>query len=150
MGIIIFVYYVGLGIGIFFIIVALIFLMIMSVKRKMEFGQTIKMLGALIMGLLMLWLTIPSLKFIVTKDFEVINGQCTLEIRQDGRYTDWWINMIDTDEEFSFVEMPELDAYGKASPYYCEITVSKDHMWEIGYKIYDFKTRKLIDSYNGE
>ena len=62
MGIIIFVYYVGLSIGIFFIIVALIFLMIMSVKRKMEFGQTIKMLGALIMGLLMLWLTIPSLQ----------------------------------------------------------------------------------------
>lgn len=150
MGIIIFVYYVGLGIGIFFIIVALIFLIIMSVKRKMEFGQTIKMLGALIMGLLILWVTIPSLKYIVTKDFEVVNGQCTLEISQDGRYTDWWFNMIDTDEEFSFFEMPELDAYGKESLYYCEITVSKDHMWEIGYKIYDFKTRKLIDSYNGE
>ena len=149
MGIIILVYYVGLGIGVFFIIVALIFLIVMSVKRKVEFGLTIKMLGALLMGLLILWITMPSLKFVITKDFEVINGQCTIEITKDGRYTDWSFNMIDMGDQFSFIEMPKLDAYGKATPYYCEITVTKDHMWEIDYKIYDFKTRKLIDSYSG-
>ncbi|KOS68693.1 hypothetical protein AEA09_09165 [Lysinibacillus contaminans] len=149
MGIIILVYYVGLGIGVLFIIVALIFLIVMYVKRKVEFGLTIKMLGAFLMGALILWITIPSLKSVVTKDFEVINGQCTIEITKDGRYTDWSFNMIDTGEQFSFIETPELEAYGKATPYYCEITVTRDHMWEIGYKIYDFKTRKLIDSNNG-
>lgn len=42
--------------------------------------------------------------------------------------------------------IPELDAYGKSIPYYCEVTVTKDHMVEISYKIYDEKTRKLIIS----
>ncbi|MCT4476955.1 hypothetical protein N0U24_07220 [Peribacillus frigoritolerans] len=52
--------------------------------------------------------------------------------------------MLDTGEMFTFNDIPALDAYGKSIPYYCEVTVTKDHMFEIGYKIYDAKTRKLI------
>ena len=121
----------------------------MYVNREVAFLPTIKTLGAFLMGLLLLWLTIPSLKYVITKDFDVINGKCTIEISSSGRSSDSTFNMIDTDDQFSFSEIPELDAYGKSIPYYCEITVTKDHMWEIDYKIYDLKTRKLMDSHTG-
>ncbi|MEK4244527.1 hypothetical protein MKZ20_04180 [Psychrobacillus sp. FSL K6-2684] len=111
---------------------------------------TIKTLGAFLMGLLLLWVTIPSLKYVITKDFDVVNSKCTIEISSSGRSSDSTFNMIDTDDQFSFSEIPELDAYGKSIPYYCEITVTKDHMWEMDYKIYDLKTRKLMDSRTDE
>lgn len=133
-----------------FVIGALISLMLMYVDREVKFLPTIKTLGAFFMGLLFLWVTIPSLKYIITKDFDVVNGKCTIEISSSGRSSDSTFNLIDTDDQFSFSEIPELDAYGKSIPYYCEITVTKDHMWEMDYKIYDLKTRKLMDSHTGE
>ncbi|MFJ5770159.1 hypothetical protein [Psychrobacillus sp. NPDC093180] len=108
------------------------------------------MLSGFLIGLLILWMTVPSLKYVITKDFDVVNGKCTIEISSSGRSSDSTFNMIDTDDQFSFREIPELDAYGKSIPYYCEITVTKDHMWEMDYKIYDLKTRKLMDSRKGE
>lgn len=138
------------GLGVLFVIGTLISLMLMYVNREVEFLPTIKTLGVFLMGLLLLWLTIPSLKYVITKDFDVVNGKCTIEISSSGRSSDTTFNMIDTDDQFSFSEIPELDAYGKSIPYYCEITVTKDHMWEMDYKIYDLKTRKLMDSRTGE
>lgn len=122
----------------------------MYVNREMKFLLTIKTLGAFLMGLLLLWVTIPSLKYVIMKDFDVVTGTCTIEISSSGRSSDSTFNMIDTDDQFSFSEIPELDAYGKSIPYYCEITVTQDQMWEIDYKIYDLKTRKLMDSRTGE
>ena len=133
-----------------FVLGALIFLMLMYGDGELEFLSIIKTLGALLMGLLCLWITTPSLKSVITKDFDVVNGKCTIEIYSSGRSSDSTFNMIDTDEQFSFMEIPELDAYGKSIPYYCEITVTKDHMWEMDYKIYDLKTRQLMDSHTGE
>ncbi|QKE72830.1 hypothetical protein HPK19_08435 [Arthrobacter citreus] len=52
--------------------------------------------------------------------------------------------MLDSDEVFSFRNIPKLDAYGKSIPYYCKVTVTKDHNVEISYKIYNPKTQKLI------
>lgn len=52
--------------------------------------------------------------------------------------------MLDTDEMFSFRDIPALDAYGKSIPYYCKVTVTKDHEFGVSYKIYDAKTRKVI------
>ena len=138
------------GLGVLFVIGTLISLMLMYVNREVEFLPTIKTLGAFLMGVLLLWVTIPSLKYVITRDFDVVNGKCTIEISSSGRSSDSTFKMIDTDDQFSFSEIPELDAYGKSIPYYCEITVTKDHMWEMDYKIYDLKTRKLIDSRTGE
>ncbi|CAH0319224.1 hypothetical protein [Peribacillus butanolivorans] len=122
----------------------------MYIEREIEFWQTIKMLGGFLVGLLLLWMTIPSLKDVITKDFDVVNGKCTIEISSSGRSSDSTFNMFNTDEQFSFMEIPDLDAYGKSIPYYCEITVTKDRMWEMDYKIYDLKTGKLMDSHTGE
>jgi hypothetical protein len=119
-------------------------------KREIKFWPTIKMLSGFLMGLLILWMTVPSLKYVITKDFDVVNGKCTIEISSSGRSSNSTFNMLQTDEQFTFNEIPELDAYGKSIPYYCEVTVTKDRMWTMDYKIYDLKTRKLIDSHTGE
>lgn len=54
--------------------------------------------------------------------------------------------MLESDETFSFKNKPELNAYGKAIPYYCEVTTTSDQLFGVYYKIYDANTRKLIDS----
>ena len=74
----------------------------------------------------------------------VVKGDCVIEISSSGRSSEATLDMLDTNELFSFTHIPELDAYGKSIPYYCEVTVSKDHMFEIGYKIYDVNSRQLL------
>ena len=149
-GIIVFIYYFLFSLGVLFVIGSAIFFIRMYRKREIKFWSTIKMLSGFLMGLLILWMTVPSLKYVIMKDFDVVNGKCTIEISSSGRSSNSIFNMLQTDEQFSFNEIPELDAYGKSIPYYCEVTVTKDHMWAMDYKIYDLKTRKLIDSHTGE
>ena len=127
-----------------------IFLILMYRKREIKFWPTIKMLSGFLIGLLILWMTVPSLKYVIMKDFDVVNGKCTIEISTSGRSADSTFNILQTDEQFSFNEIPELDAYGKSIPYYCEVTVTKDRMWAMDYKIYDLKTGKLMDSHTSE
>lgn len=94
----------------------------------------------------MLAVTLPSLKFMLLKEYDVVKGNCRIEITSSGRTTESTFEMLDTDETFYFTHIPELDAYGKAIPYYCEVTVSKDHLFEIGYKIFDVNSRELLTS----
>ena len=148
--IIVFIYYFLFSLGVLFVIGSAIFFIRMYRKREIKFWSTIKMLSGFLMGLLILWMTVPSLKYVITKDFDVVNGKCTIEISSSGRSSNSIFNMLQTDEQFSFNEIPELDAYGKSIPYYCEVTVTKDRMWTMDYKIYDLKTRKLSDSHTGE
>lgn len=147
-GVIVFYYYFLFSLGVLIVIGSAIFFIRMYRKREIKFWPTIKMLSGFLIGLLLLWMTVPSLKYVITKDFDVVNGKCTIEISSSGRSSDF--NMLHTDEQFNFNEIPELDAYGKSIPYYCEVTVTKDHMWTMDYKIYDLKTGKLIDSHTGE
>ena len=149
-GIIVFIYYFLFSLGVLFVIGSVIFFIRMYRKREIKFWSTIKMLIGFLMGLLILWMTVPSLKYVITKDFDVVNGKCTIEISSSGRSSDSTFNMLHTDEQFSFNEIPELDAYGKSIPYYCEVTVTKDRMWAMDYKIYDLKTGKLMDSHTDE
>lgn len=124
-----------------------IFFIALYKKREITCWSTIKMLLAFLIGLLLLWMTAPSLKYMVTKDFDLVTGQCTIEIISSGRSASSTFHMLSAEEQFSFDGIPELDAYCKAIPYYCEVTVTKDRMWMTDYKIYDLKTEKLIDSY---
>lgn len=143
-------YFLLFGIGIVLAIGGAFFFISMFVERDVDLWKTLQGLGALLISVLFLVITVPSLKYIVTKDFDVVSGKCTIDVSSSGRTSDTTFNMVDKDEQFLFNEIPELDAYGKAIPYYCEITVTKDHMWEMDYKIYDLKTRKLVDSHTGE
>lgn len=145
-------YYFLCGLGAFLVIASLYYFVLMYSLR--EFKWTIlKFFGLFLIGIFLLWITIPSLKSVLTRDFEVLKGKCTVEITSStfGRHTnDTTINVLDTDEQFEFQGIPDLDAYGTSIPYYCKVTVTKDHMWGMKYKIFDLKTRKLLESRLGE
>ena len=78
------------------------------------------------------------------KEYDVVKGSCRIEITSSGRTTESTFEMLDTDDMFYFTDIPALDAYGKSIPYYCEVTVTKDHLFEIDYKIYDVNSRVLL------
>ena len=137
-------YYVMLILGVLFVIGAVISFFVMYANRYYRLLNIGKSLGAFLMGILLLAVTLPSLKYVVLKEYDVVGGKCVIEIDSSGRSSEADFTMLDTDELFSFRDIPSLDAYGKAIPYYCEVTVTKDHMVEIRYKIYDAKTRKSI------
>lgn len=117
--------------------------------EEFKLWTTIKLLFFFIGGILFLCITIPSLLAVITKDYDVVTGTCTIEITSHipskKRHPQTTFNMSDTDEDYFFNKVVELDEYGKSVPYYCEITVTKDHMWEIDYKIFDLKTRELLN-----
>lgn len=116
----------------------------MFIYREFPLLGVGKTFGAIFIGGLFLWITLPSLKYVVLKEYDVVNGNCVIEIDSSGRSSLADFKMLKTSEIFTFMDIRELDAYGKAIPYYCEVVVTKDHMFEIGYKIYDAETRKLI------
>lgn len=139
-----FYYYLILTIGAFLLIVAIIGFISMYRNKDYTFYGVVKGFVACLLGALLLWVTLPSLKHVVLKEYDLVNGKCVIEIDSAGRSTVANFKMLETGEIFAFNDIPSLDAYGKAIPYYCEVTATKDHMFEISYKIYDSKTEKLI------
>ena len=137
-------YYVMLVVGALFVIIAVFLIIAMYVDKDYSLLGISKILGAFLIGSLLLMVTLPSLKYVVLKEYDVVSGKCVIEIDTSGRSSEADFKMLDTDEMFFFRDIPELDAYGRSIPYYCEVTVTKDHMFEISYKIYDVKTRKLL------
>ncbi|MEH7883967.1 hypothetical protein V7654_06540 [Bacillus sp. JJ1609] len=123
---------------------AVVFFIYMYVDNEFSFLNVVKGISVFLIGVLLLVITLPSLKYILLKEYDVVKGECTIEITSSGRSTESTFNMLDTGDMFLFNHIPTLDAYGKAIPYYCEVTVTKDHMFEIGYKIYDVNSRELI------
>ncbi|WP_223595615.1 hypothetical protein [Neobacillus bataviensis] len=138
------VYYLMLILGSLFVIGAVIALIVMFGTKDFRLLNVGKYLGILCFGGLLLAITLPSLKYVVLKKYDVVSGTCVITIDSSGRSPEADFKMLQTDEIYSFRDIPALDAYGKSIPYYCEVTVTKDHMFEISYKIFDVKTRKLI------
>ena len=138
------IFYIMLILGALFVIFAVFLLIMIYVEKEFSLFNVGKCIGMLVVGVLFLAVTLPSLKSVVQKEYDVVSGKCVIEINSSGRSAEADFKMLDTDEYFYFRDIPALDAYGKSIPYYCEVTVTKDHMFEIGYKIYDAKTRKLL------
>lgn len=130
--------------GALFVPISVVFFIYMYVNKELRVLDVSKAIAAFLIGVLLLVVTLPSLKYMLLKEYDVVKGGCIIEIMSSGRSTEATFDMLDTDEQFSFTHLPELDAYGKSIPYYCEVTVTKDHMFEIGYKIYDVHSRELI------
>jgi hypothetical protein len=130
--------------GALFVPFAVVFFIYMYVNKELTILNAGKTIGAFLIGVLLLVVTLPSLKYMLLKEYDVVKGGCIIEITSSGRSTESTFDMLDTDELFSFTHIPELDAYGKSIPYYCEVTVTRDHEFEIGYKIYDVNSRKLL------
>jgi len=138
------IYYVMLILGALFVIGAVFALIVMYGTKDFRLVNVGKCLGILLLGVLLLAVTVPSLKYVLLKKYDVVSGKCVIEIDSSSRSPEANFKMLNSDEMFSFRDIPALDAYGKAIPYYCKVTVTKDHMVEISYKIYDVKTRKLL------
>lgn len=139
-------YYVLLTLGFLFFVFGIIGFIYMGISKRFSFFDKSKAFGGILLGGLFLWITLPSLKYMIFKEYDVVKGNCTIEIDSSGRSSEVIFRMPDTDEVFSFSDIPEMDAYGKGIPYYCEVTVSKDHMFEVDYEIYDMESRELITS----
>lgn len=126
-----------------------IFLFITMVKdRIFPFLRILKTLGLFVVGIGLLVFTVPDLKSIVAKDYDKLEGKCTIDTAKSGRHhtTKTYFDMVYLDEKIMSKGKPELPAYGEANPYYCEITVSKNHQFEMDYKVYDWKTRELLET----
>ena len=130
--------------GTLFVIFSVIFFIYLYVNKELTFLNAGKNILAFLIGILLLTVTLPSLKFMLLKEYDVVKGNCRIEITSSGRTTESTFEMLDTDDTFFFTDIPALDAYGKAIPYYCEVTVTKDHLFEIGYKIFDVNSQELI------
>ncbi|MBT2663392.1 hypothetical protein [Bacillus sp. ISL-45] len=139
-----FVYYLMLFMGTLFVIIALFSFIAMFREKSYPVLEVGKSILGLSMGVLILAVTLPSIKYVVLKEYDIISGECVIEIDSAGRSSLADFRMVDSGEIFIFSDIPDLDAYGRSVPYYCEVTATKDHMVEIDYKIYDIKTRKLI------
>lgn len=142
----IFLYYLILILGVLFVLGAMFIFSAMYRNKAYSVLNIVKSFGIFLLGVLFLAITLPSIKYMVLKEYDVIAGQCVIEIDSTGRSSEAIFRILDSDEIFTFRDIPELDAYGKSISYYCELTVTKDHMFEISYEIYDVKTRKLIIS----
>ncbi|MEH7484929.1 hypothetical protein V7157_28440 [Neobacillus drentensis] len=136
-----FFYYSMLIVGVLFVIAAVFTFIAMYCGPLLDVAKSF---GIFLIGVLLLMVTLPSLKYVVQKEFDVVSGKCVIDIDSSGRSSEADFKMLNTDEMFTFRDIPALDAYGKSIPYFCKVTVTKDHMFEIGYKIFDAKTRKLI------
>lgn len=132
--------------GTLFVIFSVIFFIYLYANKELTFLNAAKNISAFLIGALLLAITLPSLKFMLLKEYDVVKGECRIEISSSGRNAESIFEILDSDETFYFNDIPALDAYGKAIPYYCEVTVSKDHLFEIGYKIFDVNSRELITS----
>lgn len=139
-------YYLLLALGLLFAVAATGGFIYMYMTREFRFLRSIQLIGIFLLGILLLSMTLPSLKYMVLKQYVVVEGECRIEISTSGRSADATLHMVDTGEYFSFSDVPDLDAYGQAIPYYCEVTVSKDHVFEIQYKIFDVETGKFLVS----
>ena len=142
------VYYFGLCVGFLLVIFAVYSFIQMYRKKAYPFIKIGKASGAIVLGALILIVFLPSLKYMLLKEYDVVKGKCVIEVDSAGRSTMADFIMQDSNDIYSFKEIPQLDAYGRKIPYYCAVTVTKDHMWEISYAIYDIDTKELIVTSN--
>lgn len=137
-------YYVMLIMGMVLLFIGVLGIVSMWKRKDFTISNIFKVLLSFILSGLLLVITLPSLKYMVFKEYEVVKGTCTIEIDSAGRSSSVTIRMVDTEEIFDFRNIPDLDSYGRAVPYYCEVTATKDHEFGIGYKIFDPESRELI------
>ncbi|MCA1057669.1 hypothetical protein LCL96_01900 [Rossellomorea aquimaris] len=137
-------YYGLLAIGGLLFCISVFWLFFMFKEKEFTFLNIGKAFLSLLLSGLLLVVTLPSLKYMINKEYDVVKGSCTIEIDSSGRSSEAVFNMQHSSDVYYFVDIPDLDSYGRAVPYYCELTVTKDHAFEIGYKIYDSQSRELI------
>ncbi|QNR21066.1 hypothetical protein HNY42_09005 [Exiguobacterium sp. Helios] len=129
--------------GVSFFLPACYLLVLHFDNKQHSFFKKLKWTGILLIGLLCLWMTMPSFTEMVFRDYRVLEGACVLEPSESKR-TSIDITLTETNDTFSFRDAPDLEAYGKKVPYYCRMTTTRNQAFEINYRVYEKDTKKLL------
>lgn len=138
-------YYAMLAIGVVLFILGA-FLLVMALQERVDsYFEFLKPIGMIVLGGLLLYITLPSLKQIVTKDFKVVADECTVDFFEGGARggNSYTINFKDG-RYFDFQDGPYLDSYGENFTYFCEVKQTKNEKFEVSYKVYDKQGGKLL------
>lgn len=73
-------YYFMLILGSLLVLFAVIFFIYTYVDKAFTLSNVVKTISALLIGVLLLAVTLPSLKYVVLKEYEVVSGKCVIEI----------------------------------------------------------------------
>ena len=141
----IFTFYTLFLIGILLFVGTIIYTIFCIKDRSISILSSLKTGLFFIVGIVLLWMTVPDLKAIVFKDFVEVNGSCTIDQNSGRRHSEPVVTIVELNESFTFRNKPELGAYGPAVVYDCTLKVTKDHAFGIAYEIYDKKTKKLLE-----
>jgi hypothetical protein len=110
-----FFYYAMLVVGASFVIIAVLFFIAMYSDKDYPLLDVGRCLGMFLFGVLLLAVTLPSLKYVALKEYDVVSGKCVIEIDSSGRSSGADFNMLNTGEMFTFKDIPALDAYESKS-----------------------------------
>ncbi|RDB34207.1 hypothetical protein [Exiguobacterium sp. RIT594] len=139
-------YYAILAGGIICIVLSVLLYFWLREDNGIEFSLFFRLVLLCLLGVGLIWYTVPSLKYIVYHDYVTTKGMCTVEYDDQSSPRTIDLYYDETGDYFSFLDRADLGAYGPDVPYTCHVTTTKDHEFEISYRIYDFKTDKLLYS----
>lgn len=129
--------------GVAFVLQACYLLVLHFDNKQYSFFKKLKWTALLLLGLLLLWMTLPSFTEMIFRDYRVSEGGCFLKV-VDSKSTTTEVTFTETNNTFSFRDAPDLDAYGEKIPYYCQVTTTRNGEFEIDYRVYDKDTKKLL------
>lgn len=137
-------FYVVLGIGTIMFIFSVVAFILSLLDGEAGLFSYIKIFGAFLLSILLLSLTLPSLKQVVTKDYVMTSGICTVDYAISSRNNMTYYLDFENGESFNFENGPYIDAYGEKYKYYCEVHQTRNKKVDIDYKVYEKKGGKLI------
>ena len=97
-------YYAMLILGLVLLFIGVFWFIYMYKEKEFTIFNTLKAFLSLILGGLLLVITLPSLKYMIFKEYDVVKGSCTIEIDSSGRASEASFKMPDTDDVF-FLEI---------------------------------------------
>ncbi|MFF2755389.1 hypothetical protein ACFVR1_16745 [Psychrobacillus sp. NPDC058041] len=71
-------YYIMLIAGALFVLFAIFLFIYMYVDKEFAFLNVAKTIGAFLIGVLLLVITLPSLKYMILKEYDVVSGDCSI------------------------------------------------------------------------
>ncbi|ASI35324.1 MULTISPECIES: hypothetical protein [unclassified Exiguobacterium] len=139
-------YYALLAGGIVCVVLSVLLHFWFREDTGIEFSLFFRLVLLCLFGVGLVWYTTPSLKYVFYHDYATTKGMCTVEYDDQSSPRTIDLYYDETGDYFSFFDRADLGAYGPDVPYTCHVTTTKDHAFEIFYRIYDFKTGKLLYS----
>lgn len=139
-------YYAILAGGVVCMVLSVLLYFWLREDNGIEFSLFFRLVLLCLFGVGLVWYSAPSLKYVVYHDYATTKGVCTVEYNDESKPRTIDLYYDETGDYFSFLDRADLGAYGPDVPYTCHVTTTKDHEFEISYRIYDFKTDKLLYS----